>query len=99
MALILIVGVGTLAGSAGPSYARNHPRRPPAVRFGSVTRAQPSTTPLGPAGPAPAYDCNFNLATDAFTGADATASAIGWEGNHQGVVTCLGGTFVVQNGL
>ena len=24
-----------------------------------------------------------------------TASAIGWEGNHQGVVTCLGGTFYV----
>ena len=99
MALILIVGVGTLAGSAGPSYARNHFRRPQAVRLGSVTRAQPSTTPSGPTGPAAAYDCNFNLATDAFTGADATASAIGWEGNHQGVVTCLGGTFVVQNGL
>ena len=24
---------------------------------------------------------------------------IGWEGNQQGVVTCLGGTFIVQDGL
>ncbi|HMD44915.1 MAG TPA: hypothetical protein VKG43_02050, partial [Acidimicrobiales bacterium] len=50
-------------------------------------------------GPAAANDCTFNLSTDAFTGAYGTASAIGWEGNHQGVVTCLGGTFVVQNGI
>jgi hypothetical protein len=52
-----------------------------------------------PAGPAPGYDCTLNLNTDAYTGADGTASAIGWEGNHEGVVTCLGGTFFVQNGI
>jgi hypothetical protein len=46
-----------------------------------------------------AYNCRFNLDTDAYTGADGTASEIGWEGNHQGVVTCLGGTFFVQNGV
>ena len=50
-------------------------------------------------GPNSQYDCAFNLSIDAFVGADGTASAIGWEGNHQGVVTCLGGTFLVQDGL
>jgi hypothetical protein len=37
------------------------------------------------------------VAAGAFSGADGTASEIGWEGNHQGVVTCLGGTFYVKN--
>jgi len=50
-------------------------------------------------GPARQYDCTYNMSTDAFTGADGTASAIGWEGNYQGVVTCLGGTFYVQDDL
>ena len=50
-------------------------------------------------GPAKKYDCAFNVATSAFTGAFGTASAIGWEGNDQGVVTCLGGTFYVQDGI
>ncbi len=60
----------------------------------------PPAVPLtrGP-GPAKAYDCAFDADTEAYTGADATASAIGWEGNRQGVVTCLGGTFFVQDGL
>ena len=35
----------------------------------------------------------------AFTGADGTASEIGWAGNAQGVVTCLGGSFYVPNGI
>jgi hypothetical protein len=50
-------------------------------------------------GPTRAYDCTFNIGTTAWTGAYGTASAIGWEGNHQGVVTCLGGTFHIQNGI
>ena len=50
-------------------------------------------------GPAKQYDCTYNPQTEAFTGADGTASAIGWEGNYAGVVTCLGGTFFVQNGI
>ncbi len=49
-------------------------------------------------GPAPQYRCTFNVSTDAFTGADGTASAIGWLGDHNSVITCLGGTFVVQDG-
>ena len=50
------------------------------------------------AGPGPAYRCSFNVNTDAFTGADGTASAIGWLADHNSVVTCLGGTFLVQDG-
>jgi hypothetical protein len=45
------------------------------------------------------YQCSFNVSTDAFTGAYGTASAIGWEGNAAGVTTCLGGSFVVQDGI
>jgi hypothetical protein len=50
-------------------------------------------------GPHKKFDCTFNNATEAFTGAYGTASAIGWEGNYRGVVTCLGGTFYVQDGI
>ena len=50
-------------------------------------------------GPAKAYDCRYNVETEAFTGAAGTASAIGWEGNRDGVVTCLGGTFFVEDGI
>ncbi|HUC06015.1 MAG TPA: hypothetical protein VL961_11495, partial [Acidimicrobiales bacterium] len=52
----------------------------------------------GAQGPAPDYRCAFNVETDAFTGADGTASAIGWLGDHNSVITCLGGTFVIQDG-
>jgi len=45
------------------------------------------------------YACRYNVNTSAYTGAYGTASEIGWEGNHQGVVTCLGGTFFVQDGI
>ena len=58
-----------------------------------------ATPPSTSGGPAAKYDCSFNVTTDAFTGAYGTASAIGWEGNHQGVVTCLGGTFLVQDDI
>lgn len=66
-----------------------------------VTGAGPWSSPSGAdsAGPAPRYDCTFDGSNDAYTGADGTASAIGWEGNGQGVVTCLGGTFFVQDGV
>jgi hypothetical protein len=75
----------------------------PGMASGSPSpQTHPGVGPLvvtAPAGPEPEYDCSLNLNTDAYTGADGTASAIGWEGNHQGVVTCLGGTFFVQNGI
>ncbi len=69
----------------------------------STRRPAPAPAPTGrhaPAapGPGPAYRCSFNANTDAFTGADGTASAIGWLADHRSVVTCLGGTFLVQDG-
>ena len=68
---------------------------------GTSAPAAPQSAAIPPRapGPSPAYDCAYNQSTDAFTGAYGTASAIGWEGNAQGVVTCLGGTFVVQYGV
>ncbi len=66
----------------------------------SACSRSPSAVPRpSGGGPAKQYDCTYNTSTEAFTGAYATASAIGWEGNDQGVVTCLGGTFYVQNGI
>ncbi len=58
-----------------------------------------TTTLTTGSGPAKEYDCTYNMNTSAFTGAYATASEIGWEGNGQGVVTCLGGTFYVQDDI
>jgi hypothetical protein len=43
--------------------------------------------------------CALNAPTEAITGASGSASAIGWAGNYQGVVTCLGGSFYVQDGI
>jgi hypothetical protein len=60
--------------------------------------ATPSTAPTDAAGPQQGYRCTFNVGTDAFTGAYGTASAIGWLGDHNSVITCLGGSFVVQDG-
>ena len=61
----------------------------PAPRAGSAADAISSTP----------YTCTFNVSTDAITGAYGTASAIGWAGNAQGVTTCLGGAFYVQDGI
>jgi hypothetical protein len=85
----LVSALIIVAGLAVPVAASAQPSTPtPVTGVTSVT-----------AGPAPAYDCSLNLNTDAYTGADGTASEIGWAGNHQGVVTCLGGTFFVQDGI
>ena len=64
---------------------------------GGVASGASLVAPRNP-GPEPAYRCAFNVDTDAFTGAYGTASAIGWLGDHNSVITCLGGTFVVQDG-
>jgi hypothetical protein len=82
-ALALVVAVGSLAGSA--------PELP----------ATDTSLPAPESGPASRYDCSLTVrpASDAFSGADGTASEIGWEGNKQGVVTCLGGVFFVQDGI
>jgi hypothetical protein len=65
---------------------------------GCVVVPHEVTVTNGP-GPRARFDCTFNDETEAYTGAYGTASAIGWEGNHQGVVTCIGGTFFVQGNL
>ncbi len=64
----------------------------------SASSSATSTAADGTPGPAPAYRCTFNVNTDAFTGANGTAGAIGWLGDHNSVITCLGATFVVQDG-
>ena len=81
----VVVAVGSLIGAAGPPAS------------GTVAPAASPSAATVP-GPQPAYRCSFNVDTDAFTGADGTASAIGWLGDHDSVITCLGGTFLVQNG-
>ncbi len=87
-----VAGAGPVGG-----HRRGHRLRGEAyaVRGAKLNTAIPTTG----GGPATKFDCAFNLNTDAFTGAYGTASEIGWEGNSQGVVTCLGGTFVIQEGI
>jgi len=90
----LLVGPATLPGWGGSSWAAGRGDRP-AIGAGNP-RPTLHLTDVASATP---YACTYNVQTDAFTGADATASAIGWEGNYQGVVTCLGGTFYVEDGI
>jgi hypothetical protein len=86
LAALLTVGTMFVQGSSAAGAAGTKAVRPSAIA-GS--------------GPTSKYDCKLTtaVAADAFTGADGTASAIGWEGNQQGVVTCLGGIFLIQAGI
>lgn len=61
----------------------------------AVTGDASASTPDAASGPS--FSCTLNANGD-ISGAYGTASAMGWEGNHQAVVACLGGSFVVQNG-
>jgi hypothetical protein len=45
------------------------------------------------------FTCTLNPVTDAITGAYASGAEIGWAGNYQGVATCLGRRFYVQDGF
>ena len=87
-AVTLVVAVGSFAGLAPEPPAAGAPASDPPL-------------PTTGSGPASKYDCALTVrpAADAFTGADGTASEIGWEGNQQGVVTCLGGVFFIQDGI
>jgi hypothetical protein len=87
-AIPVVVTVISLAGSTSELSATSAPMAD-----------QPSPTPGS--GPESQYDCVLSIrpADAAFTGADGTASEIGWEGNQQGVVTCLGGVFYIQSVL
>jgi hypothetical protein len=84
--------VAVLLGSGALTVVGN---APPATAGGVPPQARVTTG----GGASSKYECSFNVSTDAFTGAYGTASAIGWEGNAAGVTTCLGGSFVVQDGI
>jgi len=92
--LLIVIILGVVAILAAPEAAWGSSTPP-------TTAAASPGLPARPAGGGLArkWNCTFNGNTDAFTGADGTASAIGWQGNGQGVVTCLGGTFLVQDGI
>ena len=87
-AVALVVAVGVLAVLAP---------EPPATAAPATGTSNPTPT----SGPASKYDCALSIrpADADYTGIDGTASEIGWEGNHQGVVTCLGGVFYIQDTL
>lgn len=87
VATALMLVVGSPAGSVNT---------PPPVSAPTVTTSLTTVRP----GPLSKYDCALSVrpAADAFAGADASGSEIGWEGNMQGVATCLGGVFFIQEG-
>jgi hypothetical protein len=106
--LILVSALTLVAcGASGASGASGRSASAPDSRSVSTTATCGSACDVLPpvltlssgTGPAKKYDCSYNVATSAYTGAFGTASAIGWESNSQGVVTCLGGTFFVQAGI
>ena len=86
VALVVAVGVFVLLSPEPPATA---------------APATGTSTPTPTSGPASKYDCALSIrpADADYTGIDGTASEIGWEDNHQGVVTCLGGVFYIQDTL
>jgi hypothetical protein len=63
-----------------------------------ASRANRSSLPAGAvAGAGKPYPCAPR--GQSISGSFGDASAIGWQGNNQGVVACLGGSFYVQDGL
>lgn len=78
-AVLALAGTGTLAASASPGNPAGS-----SARSSTPSSAPPySCAPNGPAGSQTVY------------GTFGDASAIGWTGNHHGVVACLGGSFFV----
>jgi hypothetical protein len=66
---------------------------------GSGGRAgRPSAPVAAVAAPGRPYTCAPGTGQSIY-GTFGDASAIGWQGNFQGVVACLGGSFYVQDGL
>jgi hypothetical protein len=64
-----------------------------------VGRAGRTPAPVGVvAAPGKPYTCAPGAGQSIY-GTFGDASAIGWQGNYQGVVACLGGSFYVQDGL
>jgi hypothetical protein len=84
--LATLVGVAALLSACSP---------------GAPARADRSTTAAtaGPlASPGRPYTCAPG-ANEAISGTYGDAAAIGWEGNGEGVVACLGGSFYVQGSV
>jgi hypothetical protein len=66
---------------------------------GSAGRAGRTSAPVAAvAAPGKPYTCAPGAGQSIY-GTFGDASAIGWQGNYQGVVACLGGSFYVQDGL
>jgi hypothetical protein len=81
--VVVLVVLGLVAVVASPAAALHAPTH----------RRGPSASRSGRPYPcAPGPDGTIQ-------GPNADASAIGWEGNAQGVVACLGGSFYVQDGI
>lgn len=91
-------------GGMGPR-GRGRPHRvilaavAPLLALGPVVGIAPTAGSTATPRTSSSSACALNLETDAITGAHGTASAIGWAGNSQGVTTCLGGSFFVQEGI
>jgi hypothetical protein len=85
----LTIASGALVGCRGGSTRAARAASTTGTRLGATTTS---------AVPRPGVDfaCAVNAVNQAVNGAYGTASAIGWAGNGQGVVTCLGGWFYAQ---
>ena len=92
----LLVALSVIAGACSSSHSSAH--KPPAVST-TALGATTTTTTLVPRDTPATSTCTYNAKTEAWTGPFGTASAIGWAGNAQAVVTCLGGAFYVQDGF
>jgi hypothetical protein len=90
--------VAALCAIVAAGCSSSHHSAAPATSAPAPTTTTLLTLPSGPNTPVDAT-CALNVATDAITGALGSASAIGWAGNGQGVVTCLGGSFYVGSGI
>ena len=89
---------GTLAGAAGialavalTAFGLDPLDRPATAATGTAATAPAPARPPPTAAPSTSPPTPSPVPT-------GTASAIGWLGDHNSVITCLGGTFVVQDG-
>lgn len=90
VAVVSLLGPPTTAVAASAATSSR-----PAI--GNRVAARGATdAPAG--GTANRFACRRNAAGN-ITGAYGTAAAMGWEGNFEGVVACLGGSFLVQDGI
>src|ERR1700694_121654 len=89
MLVVVVGGVMLAAACSSSRKSSTSTTTSTVVAVGTGPTSTVLSTPVKPT-------CALNVVTDAVTGAFGSASEIGWAGNAQGVVTCLGGTFYVQ---